>query len=179
MVHVNITGFQVDEGSLKVERIDYRDHFGNDKSLFVAKPQDNKVVSVNKAASIKPDTGYSYMKKVTITNTAPSGANVIYYTTTGYIQTKIRTSEYYQNAIWLDTDTNEIVRHFTAHHHYRNILNNTIEWYCLTASETHGKTTVGGDVIDTSTAPSLQRPSDGRIMILNIQFADFPDKLTF
>lgn len=179
MVNVNITGFVADEGSLKVESVSYKDHFGNDKTLLVARPQDNKVVSVNKAALIKPDTGYSYMKKVTITNTAPVGANVIYYTPGQYIQTRISNPQFYQDAIWFDTDTNEIVRHFTAHHHYRNVLNNNIEWYCLTASETHGQTTIGGDAIDTSNAPSLQRPSDGRVMIINIMYNDFTDALTF
>lgn len=69
--------FKVTEGSLDAEWISVLDGNGNEQKLFKVNPQASKVVSLNKAGLITPDTGYSYMESVTVTNTAPVGEDKI------------------------------------------------------------------------------------------------------
>lgn len=69
--------FKVTEGSLEAEWVEYINGFGKLQRLFKVNPQTIKVVSLNKEGLILPDTGYSFMESITITNTAPTGKNEI------------------------------------------------------------------------------------------------------
>jgi hypothetical protein len=69
--------FKVNEGSLEAEWVEYMNGFGKLQRLFKVNPQTSKVVSLNKEGLILPDTGYSFMESITVTNTAPTGKNEI------------------------------------------------------------------------------------------------------
>ena len=77
MTNVHFTDFKVEPGSLDCDWVEYLDHFGNPRRLFKLHPQASKAVSVNKQGLILPDTGYSFMESITVTNTAATGANEI------------------------------------------------------------------------------------------------------
>lgn len=167
-----VTDFKVTEGSLDCERISVLNGYGEEQKLFKNNPQTSKTVSINKAGLITPDTGYSYMESVTVTNTAPVGEdrvgvikstrenggifeairylssklcyphNII-FVKDGAVQTKLKIGETYQNALY-PTDS----------------------WTVHSASWAVGRSTESeNEPITSNNATCLEKNNDGKVSL--------------
>lgn len=169
MTNINFTAFKVESGSLDCDWVEYLDHFGNPRRLFKLHPQDSKVVSVNKQGLILPDTGYSFIKKVTVTNTAATGANeiLIFEASSMFAPYIITGSNKYYGHSFLPVRNGKIDWDFQSGREYQNALYPTDVFKCHPASWAVGRQRDDDSSTITSAADSayfFERNDRGRVL---------------
>lgn len=170
MTNVHFTDFKVEPDTLDCDWVEYIDHFGNPRKLFKLYPQASKAVSVNKQGLILPDTGYSFMESITVTNTAPAGANeILMFEASSMFTPYIFTSpsKYYGHS-FLPVRNGKIDWDFQNGREYQNALYPTDVFKCHPASWAVGRQW-DDDSLSVTTADNryfFERNNRGRVLML-------------
>lgn len=167
-----ISDFKVTEGSLDCEWVEYINGYGDKQKLFKVNPQSSKVVSLNKAGIILPDTGYSFMESITVTNTAPVGENnvgVIYSSVSnmhGILESSDLLGNWYSHPIIFVKD-GKVATKLVIGETYQNLLYPTDSWKVHEASWAIGRRAEDGSsgTYTTNAATCLEKNNSGRVSL--------------
>lgn len=169
-----ISDFKVTEGSLDCEWVEYINGYGDKQKLFKVNSQVSKVVSLNKAGIITPDTGYSFMESITVTNTAPVGPNeVLIFETSSMLKPYVITGSFnkYYGHPFLPVRDGKVDWDFQDGREYQNALYPTDTFKCHPASWAVGRQWDDENVSVTTAGSKyyFERNNRGRVVYIPVE----------